>query len=907
MATINGKPLGSLRVVDLKVELEKRGLPKSGTKKDLVERLENFILRCEDPPADGGSRSDEVLHSRSNPVRSPPNVAISQNVSDNDIVREYLKMRQDQYANAMSESDQDEQDRQQQQLLQQQARVEQQEELERRRQVKEQEELEKQRLIKQQEELERQKLIKEREELEKQQQIKELEELERQKRIKEQEELEKHKQMERQKELERQRKEQAELERLRQVKEQEELERQRQVKEQEELKRQQKVKEREELERQRHVKEQEEKEKQRHVEQLKELERQQHVKEQQEMEKQRKLEEQKELERQRQIKEEEELEKQRKLEQQKELEKQRQVKEREELEKQLQVKEREELEKQRQSREQKVSEKLQKAKEQEEWDKQQKVNEVVVLEKQGKAKEQEGSDKQHQIKERKESEKQRRTKEQEELERQRQTNEKKNEEKLKKPEDAKLQNTASKRSREVNESAKEAPEKPKEVDALKQDGKGGSSSREQIEAASAEKFASEEGQECDEIVVSGSPMFEKAEDDEEENEQDRRKSNKSAGSLGVENPKADHVDGNTKASEKSANSKGAGGDKETDENQVPPLDTAFRTLSRTLSSGSRRDLQDNGSHHKRRWRQIQKSSVSSPTGDAAEGPTIGGVSATMLKDIIPDIKPDLEDMDTSDVDDSTADSDQVEHHPDRSEPASSKRSPKNQGRSEEPIQVEMEGPAPKSAEAPATDTKEYRVALPLKKDQERVSPKVGPDSSDSSAPSQQQNVVSVKNLVRPFALTQLKELLSRTGKIGDGEDSFWIDKIKSHAIVRYSSAAEAEETVAALDGVKWPTTNPKTLSVTLVDPDMMVQAKEGRLQEPSSKPKEEQATTKASTARDKKRKRSPSPNSHQDAEEASKNIKAEKRPRKGLDDLFNKTKALPCVYWKPLYPLPTDN
>lgn len=36
---INGKSLSSLRVVDLKEELEKRGLSKSGNKKELIEKL----------------------------------------------------------------------------------------------------------------------------------------------------------------------------------------------------------------------------------------------------------------------------------------------------------------------------------------------------------------------------------------------------------------------------------------------------------------------------------------------------------------------------------------------------------------------------------------------------------------------------------------------------------------------------------------------------------------------------------------------------------------------------------------------------------------------------------------------------------------------------------------------------
>lgn len=45
------------------------------------------------------------------------------------------------------------------------------------------------------------------------------------------------------------------------------------------------------------------------------------------------------------------------------------------------------------------------------------------------------------------------------------------------------------------------------------------------------------------------------------------------------------------------------------------------------------------------------------------------------------------------------------------------------------------------------------------------------------------NVLFITNLVRPFTVKQLKELLERTGKIKD--DGFWTDRIKSKCYVQY--------------------------------------------------------------------------------------------------------------------------
>ncbi|KAL4623610.1 apoptotic chromatin condensation inducer in the nucleus-like [Arapaima gigas] len=77
------------------------------------------------------------------------------------------------------------------------------------------------------------------------------------------------------------------------------------------------------------------------------------------------------------------------------------------------------------------------------------------------------------------------------------------------------------------------------------------------------------------------------------------------------------------------------------------------------------------------------------------------------------------------------------------------------------------------------------------------------------------NIVHICNLVRPFTLGQLKELLNRTGTVM--EEGFWIDKIKSHCYVTYSSTEEAVSTRAALHGVKWPQSNPKFLKVDFAE------------------------------------------------------------------------------------------
>lgn len=71
--------------------------------------------------------------------------------------------------------------------------------------------------------------------------------------------------------------------------------------------------------------------------------------------------------------------------------------------------------------------------------------------------------------------------------------------------------------------------------------------------------------------------------------------------------------------------------------------------------------------------------------------------------------------------------------------------------------------------------------------------------------------IHLKNLVRPFTLGQLKQVLGKSGKIVD--DKFWMDKIKSHCFAVFETEDEAKEARQALHGTRWPSSNPKILSV----------------------------------------------------------------------------------------------
>ena len=328
--------------------------------------------------------------------------------------------------------------------------------------------------------------------------------------------------------------------------------------------------------------------------------------------------------------------------------------------------------------------------------------------------------------------------------------------------------------------------------------------------------------------------------------------------------------------------------------EAPPPDTTFRKLSRPTSNDS---LADDQKKKKRQWGRKD-----SKVDDNENGKNADMVSGELLKDIVPDVKPYLEDLGKED---------ELDHEQETEEDEINGEELQTQTKNHE--ENSRDGMKVSPATSPTQQKVESSPTTQAEKTKRGSTNKLNPERSC---------VIEVRNLVRPFTLIQFKELLLRTGKINNIEDGgFWIDKIKSHAIVEYESPDEADETVMALDGVKWPSTNPKTLSVTFstkntlekaIDenniPQRHMLSKEYSQKMRSNddigdqlykrKYSETEREIKSSNQNEEmlKIKRS-KPNIDNEI------IKGEKstspKPKKHLDDLFRKTKALPCIYWMP--------
>ncbi|XAR62296.1 hypothetical protein NMG60_11017009 [Bertholletia excelsa] len=92
------------------------------------------------------------------------------------------------------------------------------------------------------------------------------------------------------------------------------------------------------------------------------------------------------------------------------------------------------------------------------------------------------------------------------------------------------------------------------------------------------------------------------------------------------------------------------------------------------------------------------------------------------------------------------------------------------------------------------------------------------------------NSLRIDRFLRPFTLKAVQELLGKTGTI----TSFWMDHIKTHCFVTYSSIEEAIETRNAVYNLQWPPNGGRLLVAEFVDPQEVKMRVEAPPQSPAT-------------------------------------------------------------------------
>ncbi|XP_026391355.1 apoptotic chromatin condensation inducer in the nucleus-like [Papaver somniferum] len=207
--------------------------------------------------------------------------------------------------------------------------------------------------------------------------------------------------------------------------------------------------------------------------------------------------------------------------------------------------------------------------------------------------------------------------------------------------------------------------------------------------------------------------------------------------------------------------------------------------------------------------------------------------------------------------------------------------------------------------APKRSVAKSDLALTPKGAQERVVPPSAKPPTTS---------LRIDNFLRPFTLKAVQELLAKTGAVCN----FWMDHIKTHCYVTYSSVKEATETRNALYNLQWPTNGGKLLVADFVDPEDVKTRAEAPPAAPvsttpktpksaplSSKPPPEisprQAVQKKQLQPPPMTSEPPPPNrEHVSLPPPPPLPQDEDPPIVTLDDLFRKTTSTPRIYYLPL-------
>ncbi|KAK9110627.1 hypothetical protein Sjap_018687 [Stephania japonica] len=187
------------------------------------------------------------------------------------------------------------------------------------------------------------------------------------------------------------------------------------------------------------------------------------------------------------------------------------------------------------------------------------------------------------------------------------------------------------------------------------------------------------------------------------------------------------------------------------------------------------------------------------------------------------------------------------------------------------------------------------------------------------SPKSPTNSLRIDNFLRPFTLKAVQELLGKTGSVSN----FWMDHIKTHCYVTYSSVEEAIETRNALYNLQWPSNGGKLLAAEFVDQQevkMRVEAPSqqpavpvstGPSAHPTQPPSQSQLTSRQQVPKQPLPPAPPLPSPKQRPNQTSAKdrlnlppppplTKKPDPPIVTLDDLFRKTKAAPRIYYLPL-------
>ncbi|XP_026434270.1 cyclin-dependent kinase 12-like isoform X4 [Papaver somniferum] len=89
----------------------------------------------------------------------------------------------------------------------------------------------------------------------------------------------------------------------------------------------------------------------------------------------------------------------------------------------------------------------------------------------------------------------------------------------------------------------------------------------------------------------------------------------------------------------------------------------------------------------------------------------------------------------------------------------------------------------------------------------------------------------IDRFLRPFTLKAVQELLAKTGSVS----SFWMDPIKTHCYVTYSSVEEAKDTRNAVYNLQWPTNGGRLLVAEFVDSQEVKMRVEAPPQSPATR------------------------------------------------------------------------